>query len=134
MRASSKEMEAMMRAGLMSLVILAGLAGCAPQPQTVYVQPAPVGRACDTSFRVVNASSGTVERLYFSHASLGGWGADQLGTAVLPPGRAANYRAANAGAYDFRVVWVGGRAAELRGVNICAASTISVTNGGLRAS
>lgn len=125
----------MPRAGFLSLVLFAGLAACAPQPQTVYVQQAaPVVASCDTSFRVVNASSGTVERLYFSHASLGGWGTDQLGTTVLPPGRAASYRAANTGRYDFRVVWAGGRAAELRGVNICAASTITVTNGGLRAS
>lgn len=125
----------MLRRGLFTLSLFGGLAACAPQPQTVYVQQAaPVARSCDTSFRVVNASAVTVERLYFSHASLGGWGNDQLGTSVLPPGRAANYRAANTGNYDFRVVWSNGRAAELRGVNICAASTITVTNSGLRAS
>jgi hypothetical protein len=124
----------MLRRGLLAFPLLGGLAACVPQPQTVYVQQAaPLARSCDTSFRVVNASSGTVERLYFSHSSLGGWGADQLGASVLPPGRSAGYRAANAGSYDFRVVWAGGRASELRGVNICAASTITVTNYGLRA-
>jgi hypothetical protein len=114
-----------------ALALLLGPAACAPQ------QPQTVGRGgggCDTSFRVVNLSSGTVERLYFSHASLNGWGTDQLGQNVLPPGRSAGYRAANTGSYDFRVVWSNGRAAELRGVNICAASTITVTDGGLRAS
>lgn len=125
----------MRRHGLLLLPLLAALGACAPQPQTVYIQQAaPVRAACDTSFRVVNASSGTVERLYFSHASLRGWGADQLGASVLPPGRSAGFRAANAGHYDFRVVWTNGQAAELRGVNICAASTITVTNYGLRAS
>lgn len=126
----------MLRRGLLTLAALGGLAACAPaQPQAVLIHQAaaPAG-SCDTSFRVANASSGTVERLYFSHSSLNGWGADQLGASVLPPGRSTGYRAANPGAYDFRVVWASGRAAELRRVNICAASTITVTDYGLRAS
>jgi hypothetical protein len=107
-------------------------------PQQAAVQPvivAPVARAavCDTRFQVVNNSSSTVQSLQFSHSSQSGWGPDQLGTAVLPPGRTVNYQAANAGNYDFRVVWTNGRAAEMRGVNICAASQIIVTNAGLRA-
>jgi hypothetical protein len=91
-------------------------------------------QACDTSFRVVNASSGTVQALYFSHSSRSGWGTDQLGSGVLPPGRALNYRAANTGNYDFRAVWSNGRAAELMGVNVCRASVITITDRGLRAS
>ena len=109
---------------------LLGLAACAPQ-QPMLVQQQ---QACDTSFRVVNASSGTVERLYFSHASQSGWGNDQLGQNILAPGRSTSYRAANVGAYDFRTVWANGRSAELRRVNVCAASTITVTDQGLRAS
>jgi hypothetical protein len=88
---------------------------------------------CDTSFRLVNNSSVTVRNLYFSHSSRSGWGVDQLGANVIAPGRSATYRAANAGSYDFRVVWANGRAAELRQVNICRASQIIVTDGGLRA-
>ena len=130
----------MPRRGLLTLTLsaaLASLAACAPQQPTYVltqstVAPAPV--ACNSAFRVANASSGTVERLYFSHASLGSWGADQLGERVLPPGRNTGYRAANAGAYDFRVVWANGRASELRGVDICRASLITVTDHGLRAS
>lgn len=83
---------------------------------------------------MVNNSGATVERLYFSHSSLGSWGNDQLGQSVLPPGRQVSYRAANTGNYDFRVVWTNGRAAEIRGVNVCRASRITVTNGGLLAS
>jgi hypothetical protein len=45
-----------------------------------------------------------------------------------------NYRAANTGAYDFRVVWTNGRAAEIRQVNVCRASRITVTDRGLIAS
>ncbi|MBU8538613.1 hypothetical protein [Falsiroseomonas tokyonensis] len=108
-----------------------GLAACVEQPQRAVVMvPA---QSCDTSFRVANASSRTVERLYFSHSSRSGWGNDQLGSSVLPPGRQLSYRAANTGLYDFRVVWDNGRAAELRQVNVCVASQITVTNGGLRA-
>lgn len=125
----------MLRRALFALPLL-GVAACVPPPPQGYVQQGYVqqGGGCDTSFRVVNNSTMTVERLFFSHSSMGNWGADQLGQNVLPPGRFANYRAANVGAYDFRVVWANGRAAELRGVDICRASTITVLNGGLRAS
>ncbi|MBP0462553.1 hypothetical protein J5Y09_01395 [Roseomonas sp. PWR1] len=130
----------MIRRKLLALFALLGtgaLAACAPQtvyvPQPVAVAQPPVAVGCDTRFTVVNNSSLTVMQLFFSHSSLANWGADQLGQNVLPPGRAWNYRAANAGNYDFRVVWQNGRAAELRRVNICAASRIVVTNSGLYA-
>jgi hypothetical protein len=125
-----------MRRRLLPAVVLAaaalGLAACQQQPaQQVVVVPS---QACNTAFRVSNQSSGTVAQLFFSHSSLSGWGTDQLGQAVLQPGRFVNYRAANAGNYDFRVVWANGRASELRGVNVCRASQITVTNSGLIAS
>jgi hypothetical protein len=113
---------------LTGLAVALGLVACAPT-QSVVVQE----RGCDTSFRVVNNSSGTVERLYFSHASQSGWGNDQLGDQVLPSGKSASYRAANTGAYDFRVVWANGRAAELRRIDICVASTITIHDSGLSA-
>ncbi|MGG5820065.1 hypothetical protein [Falsiroseomonas sp. HW251] len=107
------------------------LGACTPQAQNVVVVPS---QACDTSFRVANNSTMTVNQLFFSHSSLAGWGTDQLGNSVLPPGRFVNYRAANTGNYDFRVVWSNGQAAEIRGVNVCRASQITVTNRGLTAS
>jgi hypothetical protein len=112
------------------------LGGCTPQTQTaqpvVAVVPVrPAATVCDTRFRVVNNSSGTVAQLFFSHSSLSGWGADQLGASVLQPGRVVNFRAANAGNYDFRAVWGNGRAAELMRVNICAATQITITDRGL---
>jgi hypothetical protein len=113
---------------LLGLTMVLGLAACA-SPQSMVVRE----RGCDTGFQVVNDSSGTVERLYFSHASQSGWGTDQLGNQILPPGKAASYRAANTGAYDFRVVWANGRAAELRRIDICVASTITVHDSGLSA-
>jgi hypothetical protein len=125
-----------MRRRLLPVAVLAaaafGLGACQQQAaQQVVLVPT---QACDTSFSVVNQSSVTVQNLQFSHSSQSGWGPDQLGQSVLPPGRFMNYRAANAGNYDFRVVWTNGRAAELRGVNVCRASRITVTNNGLIAS
>lgn len=119
------------RSGLLVASVLL-LGACVQQaPQSVVVVPS---RSCDTTFLVINGSSRTVERLYFSHSSRNAWGNDQLGNAVLQPGRQVSYRAANTGAYDFRVVWNNGRSSELRGINVCVASRITVTNGGLRAS
>ena len=120
----------------LALMGAAAVSACAPQ--TVYV-PTPVGVAptpspgCDTRFQLVNNSSRTVLTFQYSHASLSSWGVDQLGQNVLAPGQVWNARAANAGAYDFRITWVGGGAAELRNINICAASRIYVTNRGMYA-
>lgn len=125
----------MLRRSLFALLAL-GVSACAPQtvyvPQPAYVAP-PQAQGCDTRFQVVNNSSLTVAQLFFSHESLNSWGVDQLGQNVLPPGRAASYRANNAGGYDFRIVWQNGRAAELRRIDICRASRIVVTNRGLYA-
>jgi len=118
----------LLSAALAGLAALS-LSACQQEPaRQVVLVPT---QACDTSFRVVNQSSGTVERLYFSHSSLRAWGNDQLGTSVLPPGRQVSYRAANAGNYDFRAVWTNGRAAELMSVNVCRASQITITDRGL---
>lgn len=96
-------------------------------------QPVHAG-GCDSRFQVVNRSSGVVERLYFSSSNNNEWGADQLGQNVLGRGRMATYRASYAGNYDFKVVWSNGESAELRQVNVCRASRITVTNNGLSAS
>jgi len=122
---------------LFAVMGAAAVSACAPQtvyiPQPVAVAPQPMRPACDTRFQVVNNSGLTVMQLFFSHASRNDWGVDQLGQNVLAPGRVWNYTAANAGSYDFRVVYQNGRAAELRRVDICRASRIVVTNQGLYA-
>lgn len=120
---------------LFAVMGAAAVSACAPQtvyvPQPVAVQQVPVVRGCDTRFQVVNRSSVTMMTLQFSHASLSGWGPDQLGRNVLPPGRAMTYRAANTGAYDFRATFANGRSAELRRVDVCRARRIVATNSGL---
>lgn len=107
------------------------LAGCTETGGGV--QPVYAG-TCDSRFQVINQSGAVIERLYFSHSSQGGWGADQLGDNVLGNGRMMTFRASNAGNYDFRVVWSNGRSAELRQVNICQAARITATSRGLYAS
>lgn len=135
-------MKKLLSAALLGAAML--LAACVPAQQTVVrpVYVAPVQQqvvpfrpapGCDTRFRVSNQSGVTVRELYFSPSAVSGWGRDQLGQSMLPPGRFVNYRANNAARYDFRVVWVNGRAAELRGVNICAATQITIRNNGLGA-
>ncbi len=109
--------------------------GCV-QPQPVVASgPVVVAPAvCNTAFRVINNSSLTVHSLQFSHSSLGGWGADQLGANVLPPGRSMVFRAANAGNYDFRATWVNGRFTERYRVNVCTTTNVVITNNGIAVS
>jgi len=118
-------------AGLGSL----SLAGCVAPPQGAqFVQPVVTQiprQACDTRFTVVNQSNVTVRELYFSSSRLASFGVDQLGQRVLQPGQSMNFVAANPGGYDFRVVWVNGRRADLMNVDVCVASRITVTNRGM---
>lgn len=110
------------------------LAGCVMPPQQVVVpqQQVVVPQAgCDTRFQVVNQSGATVREFYFSHSSLSSFGVDQLGQRVLQPGQAMNFVANNPGNYDFRAVFMNGARRDLYRVNICAASRITVTGGGL---
>lgn len=113
----------------------AALAGCVMPPQQVVVPaagPVMVPRAgCDTRFQVVNQSSGTVREFYFSHSSLSSFGVDQLGQRVLQPGQAMTFVANNPGDYDFRAIWMNGARRDLYRINICVASRITITNGGL---
>ncbi len=110
----------MIRRSLIAAALLATL-GAAPA----------FAQGCDTRFDIVNRSSQVVEELYFSSSRQNDWGPDQLGNDVLAIGASMRYTAANPGAYDFKVVWVGGRSAELRQIDICRASRITVTDRGL---
>lgn len=109
------------------------LAGCVMPPQQVVVPQQVVApqAVCDTRFQVVNQSGLTVREFYFSHSSLSSFGVDQLGQSMLQPGQAMTFRANNPGNYDFRAVWVNGRRTDLMGINVCAASRITVTNRGM---
>jgi hypothetical protein len=112
----------MIRRTLLTLTLFSGLAA----------GPA-LAQGCDTSIEVTNSSGVQVEQLYFNPTSMSDWGPDRLGENVLPSGRTVTYRPNRGGAFDFRVVWSGGRASEIRGVDICVISRINVTSRGLTA-
>ena len=90
-------------------------------------------QSCDTSIEVVNNSGVQIDELYFNPTRITNWGNDRLGQNVLPPGRKASFRPGVGGNYDFRIVWSGGSAAEIRGVDICSVSRIVATRGQLSA-
>lgn len=91
----------------------------------------PAAAQCDTRFVLINASNVVVNEFYFGPSSNPNWGADQLGTRVLPPGQQIAYQGAQAGNYDFRVVWATGQASQVMGQNICVLSRVVATNNGL---
>lgn len=88
---------------------------------------------CDTSFTFHNRSSQTVERFYFDASSNPNWTRDELGSGVLPAGQSMRFRAAYSGLYDFRAVFVGGRALELRRQDICVITDVTITDNGMTA-
>lgn len=92
-----------------------------------------LAQSCDTSFTVVNNSGRTIMEIYFSPASQGNWGTDRLGSDVLAAGASKAFRPSPGGAYDFRMVFDGGAPIERRNVDVCAASTITVTASAINA-
>lgn len=125
----------MMRRFALAAVLAAGsslLSGCV-DPNMQPIAAAPVRPVATCGFQVLNNSSITVHSLNFSSSALASWGADQLGSSVLPPGRAVSFRPSYGGNYDFRVIWTNGRAAELRQVDTCRTPNVIVTNRGLMA-
>ena len=112
----------MLRRFFLSLTLLGG-----------FVAAQASAQSCDTTIQVANASGAQVEELYFNPASIDDWGRDRLGDNVLESGRAITCRPGRGGKYDFRVVWNGGREAEIRGVDICTISRVTVGRGRLSA-
>ena len=117
---------------LVALVAGATLVGaCVPDARQPVSGGARAG--CDTSIRFENTSSLTVTNLYYNPGPVATWGPDRLGQNVLRPGASTSVRMSYARPYDFRVVWENGRSAELRNVDVCSVSRVSMTNAGLRA-
>lgn len=88
---------------------------------------------CDTSFTLVNRSGATVQEFYFGSSAQRSWGVDQLGSNVLVNGQSMRFRARNAGANDFKIVWANGDTAELMRIDICVTSEIVATRRGMEA-
>lgn len=122
----------MLKLSFTATLIAAGtlLGACTPDTR----QPNTSGRpGCDTSIRFENTSSITVTNLYYNPGPVATWGPDRLGQNVLRPGAVSNARMSYARPYDFRIVWENGRSSELRNVDVCRVSRVSITNAGLRA-
>lgn len=110
----------MFRRALLTLAVMAATASFPALAQT-----------CDTSFTLQNNSGRQINEIYFSPTSDNAWGADRLGTNVLPAGRSVSYRPSPPGRYDFRVVFEGGQALEQRNVDLCAVGTVTVSAQGI---
>ncbi len=90
-------------------------------------------QGCDTRFNFHNQSSVTVMEFYFDSSRNPRWTRDELGSGVLPAGQSRRFSAAYSGNYDFRAVLQNGRAVELRQVNICQITDVTLTNNGMTA-
>lgn len=112
----------MLRRLLLALPLLATTAAGPAQAQ-----------GCDTRFDFFNRSSSTVVEFYFDSSRNPNWTRDELGDGVLPAGQSRRFAAAYSGPYDFKAVMEGGGSVELRRVDICAITRVTLTNNGLRA-
>ncbi len=119
-----------MRRRHLRLALAAALAGCGA-PAALR----PAGSCGPREVQVVNLSSLAVEQFYLGTGAPGGWGADLLaGRGELPSGGALALRLPPGPAPSaLRAVWVNGRAAELGGMDGCAAARITLTDGAVRA-
>ena len=112
--------------GLLAAIPLCAMGAPAAQEQVQYAQ------RCDTNIRIVNSSSSPVTRIFYNPSTNSNWGPNRLPGAVLRPGQGTVFRLATPEPYDFRIVWQGNAAAEMRSTNICQIHEVVITNDGLR--
>jgi hypothetical protein len=81
--------------------------------------------AAQNRFSLVNATGQTIERVYVSPSRVNAWGADVLGTAILPPGQSVWVVPQRSDCVlDVKVVFQGGREETRWQVNACTLSRI----------
>ena len=91
---------------------------------------APLSASADQrDFTLVNQTGRTITNAYVSSSSSNYWGADVLGSDLLPAGRSTGIRftggASSQCYYDIRVVTRGGAEGVLYEVNLCATGTVT---------
>lgn len=109
--------------------LLGAVAGIA---SVIAAVPPAQAQRCDTNLRIVNNSRSNVTRIYYNPSTISSWGPDRLGGQVLRPGQSIVFRLGNEVPHDFRVVWRGNEAAEMRHTNICQINSVVITEDGLR--
>jgi hypothetical protein len=95
-----------------------GQRDCCARPVANAAEAATTG---DPSFTLINRSKRVLKDFYASPAGDQNWGPSRLGSGTLAPG--AKIPVILPGGecrYDLRLVWLGGEARDLRGVNTCA--------------
>jgi hypothetical protein len=88
---------------------------------------------CDPRFQIVNATDTAAREIYIDSSALPAYTVDRLGNNVLGPGQVFNVTPSEGGLYDIKVVMANDAAAELRQVNVCQVSRITITPSGLQA-
>lgn len=81
------------------------------------------------NFQLINSSGYTINEIYVSATNQRNWGRDLLGDGTLVTGRAFNVRfspSTQACNWDLRIVYADRDQSELRGVNLCQVSRITV--------
>ena len=97
-----------------------------------FVAPAAQAQRCDTNLRIVNNSTSTVTRLFYNPSRITSWGPNRLTAAGLRPGQSSVFNLGSEENFDFRVVWHGNQAAEMRHTNICVINRVVITDEGMR--
>lgn len=81
-------------------------------------------------FRLINRTGQQINELYVSPSANDRWGRDILGDEVMPSGTSRNItfpRTTEACLFDLKVVYADGEAGEVREVNLCEVSNVTVT-------
>ncbi|WP_380067785.1 hypothetical protein [Dankookia sp. GCM10030260] len=82
---------------------------------------------------LANASGQALEQFYVARPGNEGWGADLLPGRELPPGASLPFRFPAEGNYGLRAVWTNGRAVEMRGVEACRTTRVTLRDGSMQA-
>jgi hypothetical protein len=108
----------------------------------VLAQGSPLGGPSDPltrvqqNFALINRTGHQINELYVSPPASASWGRDILGEDVIPTGTRRNItlpQGIRLCIFDVRVVYADGTSGEVRGVNLCEVSNVTLTwNGGTR--
>jgi len=112
----------------LALAALLGLVACATEPPPPSTATPRATAACDGNFRITNAASRPVQRIFWRDSALTSWGSDQLRLNVLDAGRSAPFRVPTPGLYDIRILFPDGRALERRNITICTGQVVTIGN------